>query len=124
MKTYKGECLDKTAEHRVMVWTERSIKPLRHVSYHSPSGFGWGYRGSGPADLALSILANYFAESYVNRAYIFKMKVGQVPPQCISYHQSFKEQFIAPIVDETWQITSEQIDEWVAKQKITSIKED
>ena len=31
-------------------------RPLRHVVLHSPTGFGWGYGGSGPADLALSIL--------------------------------------------------------------------
>ena len=32
---------------------------LRHVEMHSPTGFEWGYAGSGPADLALSILADY-----------------------------------------------------------------
>ena len=32
---------------------------LRHVEVHSPTGFEWGYAGSGPADLALSILADY-----------------------------------------------------------------
>jgi hypothetical protein len=31
--------------------------PLPHVERHSPDGFNWGYGGSGPADLALSILA-------------------------------------------------------------------
>lgn len=29
---------------------------LPHLEYHSPTGFAWGYGGSGPADLALSIL--------------------------------------------------------------------
>src|SRR5512135_81505 len=29
---------------------------LRHLVKHSPTGFSWGYGGSGPADLALSIL--------------------------------------------------------------------
>ncbi len=33
--------------------------PLRHrIVYHSPSGFEWGYAGSGPSDLALNILAD------------------------------------------------------------------
>ena len=33
--------------------------PLRHrIVYHSPTGFEWGYAGSGPADLALNILAD------------------------------------------------------------------
>lgn len=27
---------------------------------HSPTGFAWGYGGSGPAQLALAILADYF----------------------------------------------------------------
>ncbi len=33
-------------------------RPLCHVVHHSPSGLSWGYGGSGPADTALSILAN------------------------------------------------------------------
>jgi len=33
-------------------------KPLKHIVKHSPTGFNWGYGGSGPADLALSILAD------------------------------------------------------------------
>jgi len=32
--------------------------PLKHIVEHSPTGFQWGYGGSGPADLALSILAD------------------------------------------------------------------
>lgn len=30
--------------------------PLHHHVRHSPTGFGWGYAGSGPADLARSLL--------------------------------------------------------------------
>lgn len=37
-------------------------RPLLHVVHHSPSGFEWGYGGSGPSDLALSILCDYFEE--------------------------------------------------------------
>lgn len=34
-------------------------EPLRQrIVYHSPTGFEWGYAGSGPADLALNILAD------------------------------------------------------------------
>ena len=29
---------------------------------HSPTGFEWGYRGSGPAQLALAILADHLGE--------------------------------------------------------------
>jgi hypothetical protein len=31
---------------------------LRHVVKHSPTGYTWGYGGSGPADLALSLLVD------------------------------------------------------------------
>lgn len=31
--------------------------PLPHIKKHSPDGFEWGYAGSGPAELALAILA-------------------------------------------------------------------
>ncbi|MBT9252140.1 MAG: hypothetical protein KM296_00220 [Brockia lithotrophica] len=37
--------------------------PLHHVERHSPTGFEWGYGGSGPADLALSILHDYLNRS-------------------------------------------------------------
>ena len=33
-------------------------RPLPHIERHSPDGFEWGYGGSGPADLALSMLAH------------------------------------------------------------------
>lgn len=36
---------------------------LRHLIVHSPTGIGWGYGGSGPADLALAILADYLGEA-------------------------------------------------------------
>lgn len=32
------------------------------LSFHSPDGFEWGYGGSGPADLALNILAMFVSE--------------------------------------------------------------
>ena len=46
----------RTADGRALVWVDED-RPLPQVVHHSPSGFEWGYGGSGPADLALSILA-------------------------------------------------------------------
>lgn len=34
----------------------RTLRVLAHVLRHSPDGFAWGYHGSGPADLARSLL--------------------------------------------------------------------
>lgn len=37
--------------------------PLRHLVYHSPTGFEFGYGGSGPADLARSICGHFTENS-------------------------------------------------------------
>ena len=37
-------------------------RPLVHVVHHSPGGYEWGYGGSGPSDLALSILCDFLEE--------------------------------------------------------------
>lgn len=42
--------------HAVFVETAGARRPLAHRVRHSPGGFAWGYEGSGPADLARSIL--------------------------------------------------------------------
>ncbi len=63
---------------------------------HSPTGFAWGYEGSGPADLALNILL-YFV------------------PEKVAYplHQDFKREFIARIPEEGGRIPRAAIQEWV-----------
>lgn len=43
----------------------RSLK----VRNHSPTGFSWGYGGSGPAQLALAILLEYFPEAVALHSY-------------------------------------------------------
>ena len=35
-----------------------ALPPRLDLRNHSPSGFGWGYEGSGPAQLALALLAH------------------------------------------------------------------
>jgi hypothetical protein len=71
-------------------------RPLRHVVRHSPDGFEWGYAGSGPADLALSILSDYLDDpDLVERAY-----------------QDFKWAFVALWPPEGWRVTGEEIARW------------
>ena len=47
-----------TGEPTVLLETTdgQQLGALEHVAFHSPTGMGWGYGGSGPADLALSLL--------------------------------------------------------------------
>jgi hypothetical protein len=39
--------------------------PLPHLVKHSPTGFSWGYGGSGPADLARCLLINALGDAAV-----------------------------------------------------------
>ena len=85
--------------------------PLHHVVKHSPSGFEWGYAGSGPADTSLSILADYFGER-PTKDDVYYGRGKAVHP---SLYQQFKRDFIAPAAKEGFTITSDQIKDWLAK---------
>lgn len=95
------------------IWVERRGKayPLKHVVVHSPTGFEWGYAGSGPADSALSILADYLGEA---------PKVAQGRGgNSLAYalHQEFKWKFIATALHAGFRITSEQIAAWLKERE-------
>jgi len=76
-------------------------KPLEHIKHHSPSGMNWGYGGSGPADLALSILTDFLEGD---------------KPQAMQWHQDFKWDFVAFFRD-SWSLTSTEIDAWLKGKK-------
>ena len=46
-----------------------AVATLDHITRHSPTGIEWGYAGSGPADLALSILARVAGMDEAERHY-------------------------------------------------------
>jgi len=65
MKIYRGysDQGDASGPVSVLVYQEgQESYILRHMIVHSPSGLSWGYQGSGAADLALSVLADYLGE--------------------------------------------------------------
>jgi hypothetical protein len=80
------------------VWIEdgRVRRDLPHVVRHSPTGFNWGYGGSGPADLALSLLTD--ALGHRRRAE--------------TLYQDFKWAVVAHLPDE-WTLTRQAILNWV-----------
>ena len=56
MKTYKGEI----SGYETTVTVNGKPLPLRlDLLSLSPEGFAWGYKGNGPAQLALAILADH-----------------------------------------------------------------
>jgi len=81
------------------------LRQLDHIEYHSPDGFEWGYAGSGPADTALSILADYFEEDAEAA-----LKPGS---KAFLLHQYFKDYFLVRVPKDAFNIREEQIREWV-----------
>lgn len=98
-------------------------QPLKHVIRHSPTGFEWGYGGSGPADLALSILTDYLhrapsvvvrdeAEHELILARQGRQKLAEL------LHQGFKAEVIATLPHEGWRLTGQQVAEWLARHGV------
>jgi hypothetical protein len=80
----------------------RHVNIPQRIVRHSPTGFAWGYGGSGPADLALNILSVF---------------IGQEAAE--SLYQDFKWEFIAPMPARGGTIPREKILNRVKeKQKI------
>jgi hypothetical protein len=71
------------------------VAPSLKLRNHSPTGFSWGYGGSGPAQLALAILHDYYGARRALRLY-----------------QSFKWATVARWpAERNWKITGAEIDE-------------
>lgn len=64
-------------------------EPSLKIKNHSPTGFSWGYLGSGPAQLALAILLKYGEEA----GYIKFVDLA------LANYQDFKQNFIGDLPD-------------------------
>jgi hypothetical protein len=67
---------------------------------HSPTGFAWGYGGSGPAQLALAILMDATGEQAL----------------ALRHYQEFKFQFVAGWGD-SWRITQAEVLSFLASRE-------
>ena len=98
MNTYKGRREGHVAEATV---NGRPLNPRLDLWNHSPSGFEWGYRGSGPAQLALAILADYLSDD----------------EEAVRQYQDFKYTVVANMPYLGWELTDTQIDESLEAMK-------
>jgi hypothetical protein len=74
--------------------TLSSPLPLRlDLATHSPTGFEWGYGGSGPAQLALALLADALGDE----------------EQALALYQSFKWQVVAVLPASGWQLSADAV---------------
>jgi hypothetical protein len=120
MKGSTMKPLTKTAEHRArsrkmytgrrgpqgcVVWVvdgsgkRKPLNPSRELRNHSPTGFEWGYGGSGPAQLALAILAEHLGDDHA----------------ALKLYQDFKWACIAQIQDPNWSLSGEEINNCLAR---------
>ena len=65
------------------------------IAEYSPTGFEWGYRGSGPAQLSLAILYDYFGDA----------------ERALENCHAFKEDIISRLPRE-FNLSGEQIERW------------
>ena len=83
--------------------TDLPLGPSLKLVNHSPTGFEWGYYGSGPAQLALAILLDFTGDK----------------EKALANYYDFKCDFVARWSreqDGEWYVTGEQITDWLAKQ--------
>jgi hypothetical protein len=90
MKRYQG----RRTGHAVDVTVDGvPLHPRLDLWNHSPSGFEWGYAGSGPAQLALALLADFFGDDET----------------AIEWHHDFKSAVVAGLPYAGWTLTEEEI---------------
>jgi hypothetical protein len=77
---------DREARRRGAELPARPLPPRLDLVNHSPTGFGWSYGGSGPAQLALAILADFLADD----------------EQALGLYQQFKWAVVAQLPHAAW----------------------
>ena len=93
---------DGSGQSRVVSVRKGKQTNLVHVVRHSPDGFSWGFGGSGPADLALSILTH---------------AVGKIVAETFGLYQDFKWEHVASWPQEGWwQVSQVEVLAWVKKK--------
>jgi hypothetical protein len=103
MRIYTGKREKRTAEGGATVFVDGhplALEPSLEIRQHSPTGFEWGYGGSGPSQLALAILLDLYDRHTAEEHY-----------------QEFKWKFISTAPQEGFAITSTEIDAWLKEQK-------
>lgn len=90
MKTYEGR---REGSAAIVTANGRPLSLRLDLSNHSPTGFEWGYCGSGPAQLALAILADHLGNDL----------------DALEFYQRFKWAVVAGL-PKHWTLTSRDID--------------
>jgi hypothetical protein len=79
------------------------IEELLHINKHSLDGFEWGYSGSGPSDLALSILTD-FCKRYE--------LMNNIPEK---FYQEFKLEIVSHL-DDKFELSGHEVGKWIDRK--------
>lgn len=94
-------------EWAIYVTEDDRTEPLKlrlDLVNHSPTGFSWGYWGSGPSQAALAILADATGDDEL----------------AVRLHHSFMQDFIGKFEkDKDWQLAAKDVFDWVDAQEDT-----
>jgi hypothetical protein len=90
----KGQAIVEKLPCQERLTPDRSLELMNH----SPSGFEWGYGGSGPAQLALAVLLDYTGDEAF----------------ALDHYQEFKTEVVSQLncarSDGRWRLTASEID--------------
>jgi hypothetical protein len=96
--------------------TANSSLPQRHVHY-APAGFDWGFGGSGPADLALNLLARFLPLASEATGVVLR-DGSSVSEAAWALHQAFKYDLIATLPRAGGDISAESIRAWITTHPV------
>ena len=104
-KVYRGQRVynDPSGTSVMVCYRDGSSVPLAwrlDLRNHSPTGLEWGYGGSGPAQLALAVLADAVGSEVA-----------------LELYQQFKWQWAAGLKADTWEINEAQVRTWVERTR-------
>lgn len=91
------------ADIRAIIINGKQITPERSLALvnHSPTGFNWGYHGSGPAQTALAILLEFTDQDTALKLY-----------------QDFKRDIIASFKsDQDFRLANRDVNYWLTRKK-------
>lgn len=91
-KYYRGMRIDGDCSVTV---NGEPLNPRQDLRNHSPTGLNWGYGGSGPAQLALAMLADCLGDDLAQ-----------------SHYMAFKQEIVAQLPD-VWILSDEAIRDWL-----------
>lgn len=99
-KHYHGTRTPREAGPAVVTVNGQPLNPRNDLRNHSPDGFQWGYGGSGPAQLALALVADATRSDAV----------------AVLWYQRFKAGVIAGFQADDWYLTDAEIIDWITEK--------